>query len=57
MLLHKYAALHMDLADASLGLLAEHLGQGRIFTTDTRDFGAYCWKQRQPFKNVLAEMP
>ncbi len=55
-LLRKYANLPMDLADASLLLLAEHLGHGRILTTDTRDFGAYRWKSRKPFKNVLQEM-
>ena len=32
------------LLGASLVLLAEHLGHGRILTTDTRDFGAYRWK-------------
>ncbi len=53
-LLRKYASLPMDLADASLVLLAEHLGHGRILTTDERDFGAYRWKSRKPFKNVLA---
>lgn len=53
-LLHKYASLPMDLADATLVLLAEHLGHGRILTTDERDFGAYRWKSRKPFKNVLA---
>ena len=52
-LLRKYANLPMDLADASLVLLAEHLGHGRILSTDTRDFGAYCWKNRKPFKNLL----
>ena len=52
-LLRKYAALPMDLADASLVLLAEHLGHGRILTTDERDFGTYRWKSRKPFKNVL----
>ena len=36
--------------------MAEHLGHGRILTTDTRDFGAYRWKSRKPFKNVLQEM-
>ncbi len=55
-LMKKYANLPMDLADASLVLLAEHLGHGRILTTDTRDFGAYRWKSRKPFKNVLQEM-
>ena len=54
-LMRKYAALPMDLADASLLLLADHLGHGRILTTDERDFGAYRWKSRKPFKNVLAE--
>jgi len=54
-LMRKYASLPMDLADASLVLLAEHLGHGRILSTDTRDFGAYRWKSRKPFKNVLAE--
>ncbi len=53
-LMNKYAKLPMDLADASLVLLAEHLGHGRILSTDERDFGAYRWKQRKPFHNLLA---
>lgn len=52
-LMRKYAALPMDLADASLVLLAEHLGHGRILSTDMRDFGACRWKNRKPFKNLL----
>ena len=55
-LLRKYASLPMDLADASLMLLAEHLGHGRILSTDLRDFGAYRWKNRKPFRNLL-ELP
>ena len=51
--MRRYADLPMDLADASLVLLAEHLGHGRILSTDTRDFGAYRWKSRKPFKNLL----
>ena len=35
-------------------VLAEHLGHGRILTTDQRDFGAYRWKSRKPFHNLLA---
>ena len=54
-LMKRYARLPMDLADASLVLLAEHLGHGRILTTDERDFGAYRWKSRKPFRNLLAE--
>lgn len=52
-LMEKYRDLPMDLADASLVILAEELGTGRIFSTDTRDFGAYRWKERKPFKNLL----
>lgn len=54
-LMERYASLPMDLADASLVLLAEHLGHGRILTTDERDFGAYRFKSREPFQNLLSE--
>ncbi|RYF00554.1 MAG: PIN domain-containing protein, partial [Oxalobacteraceae bacterium] len=56
-LMKKYADLPMDLADASLILLAEHLGHGRILTTDCRDFRAYRWKTRRPFRNLLLNLP
>lgn len=52
-LMTKYADLPMDLADASLVILAEHLDNGRIFSVDLRDFNAYRWKQRFPFQNLL----
>ncbi len=52
-LMIKYAKLPMDLADASLVILAEERGSGRILSTDTRDFGAYRWKNRKPFQNLL----
>jgi hypothetical protein len=52
-LMRRYADLPMDLADASLVLLAERLGHGRILSTDERDFGAYRWKNREPFRNLL----
>lgn len=52
-LMLKYADLPMDLADASLVLLAEHLGHGRILSTDERDFNAYKWKNQHPFENLL----
>lgn len=55
LLMERYASLPMDLADASLVLLAEHLGHGRILTTDERDFGAYRFKSREPFQNLLSE--
>ena len=52
-LMQRYKQLPMDLADASLVILAEHLGSGRILSTDQRDFGAYRWKSRKPFANLL----
>lgn len=53
-LMQRYANLPVNLVDASLVLLAEHLGHGRILTTDERDFGSYRWKSRHPFHNLLA---
>lgn len=53
-LMRQYASLPMDLADATLILLAEHLGHGRILSTDERDFRTYRWKQRKPFVNLMA---
>jgi len=43
----------MDLADASLIILAEHLGHGRILSTDQREFRTYRWKQRKPLENLM----
>lgn len=53
-LMQQYRDLPMDLTDASLVILAEHLGNGRILSTDERDFQAYRWKRHQPFENLLA---
>lgn len=52
-LMGDYADLPMDLADASLVVLAGHLGHGRILSTDRRDFNAYRWKEHEPFENLL----
>jgi len=52
-LMESYADLPMDLADASLVILAEHLGHGRILSTDRRDFHTYRWKTHEPFENLL----
>jgi predicted nucleic acid-binding protein len=52
-LMTQYADLPMDLADASLVLLAEELGHGRIVSTDRRDFHTYRWKNNKPFTNLL----
>ncbi len=54
-LMHQYSDLPMDLADASLVLLAESIGEGRIVSTDERDFHSYRWKNQYPFKNLLLE--
>lgn len=55
LLMQQYADLPMDFADASLVLLAEHLGHGRILSTDKRDFHTYRWTNTQPFQNVLLD--
>jgi uncharacterized protein len=52
-LMPKYHDLPMDLADASLVICAEQEGDGRIFSTDVRDFRTYRWKRRKPFRNLL----
>jgi uncharacterized protein len=52
-LMEKYQDLPMDLADASLVILAEEIGSGRILSTDVRDFGTYRWKNHKPFRNLL----
>lgn len=56
-LMDKYRDLPMDLADASLVRLAEHLGHGRILSTDRRDFLAYRFKSREPFENLFEQSP
>jgi len=40
-LMTKYASLPMDLADATLVVLAERLSTHTVFTLDRRDFGVY----------------
>ena len=52
-MMESYISLPMDLADASLVVLAESMGEGRILTTDRRDFNAYRWKNRHPFTNLM----
>jgi predicted nucleic acid-binding protein len=52
-LMVKYNQLPMDLADASLVILAEELGSGDILSTDQRDFGTYRFKNHSPFRNLL----
>ena len=54
-LMSKYADLPMDLADACLLLLAEHLGDGRILSTDRRDCQTRRFKNHQPFRNLLVD--
>lgn len=51
-LMRRHRDLPMDLADASLVLLAEEQNDGRILST-RRDFRAHRWKSRKPFVNLL----
>jgi predicted nucleic acid-binding protein len=52
-LMKQYQNLPMDLADASLVILAEDLGNGRILSIDNRDFNTYRWKNKKPFTNLF----
>lgn len=52
-LMSRYRNLPMDVADASLLVLAEELDEGRILSTDLRDFEGCRWKNRRPFQNLL----
>lgn len=52
-LMSHYLELPMDLADASLVLAAEEWRDGRILSTDKRDFQTYRWKNSYPFTNLL----
>ncbi|MBE9143432.1 type II toxin-antitoxin system VapC family toxin [Planktothrix mougeotii] len=54
-LMQKYRDLPMDLADASLVILAEELGHGRILSVDYRDFNTYRWKNTEPFQNLFQQ--
>lgn len=52
-LMKQYQSLPMDLADASLVILAEVNGNGRILSIDNRDFNTYRWKNKKPFVNLF----
>ncbi|NJM44845.1 MAG: PIN domain-containing protein [Alkalinema sp. RU_4_3] len=52
-LMERYADRPMDFADASLVVLAEHLGHGRILTVDRSDFSTYRWNNNQAFENLV----
>jgi predicted nucleic acid-binding protein len=53
-LMKQYQSLPMDLADASLVILAEELGNGLILSIDNRDFNTYRWKNKKPFINLFS---
>ncbi|MGK7957743.1 MAG: type II toxin-antitoxin system VapC family toxin [Crocosphaera sp.] len=54
-LMNKYKDQPMDLADASLVVLAEEIRTGRILTLDIRDFSVYQWNNKKPFNNLFIE--
>lgn len=51
-LMEKYSDLPMDLADATLVVLAEELGTNLVLTTDRRDFGIYRLADGRSFEVV-----
>jgi uncharacterized protein len=50
-----YADSPMDMADASLVVLAEELGHGRILTVDFTDFYTYRWRNKNPFELLIQQ--
>jgi len=48
-LMRRYKDLPMDLADATMVVLAEALGISKIFTLDHKDFSIYRFKQTRRF--------
>lgn len=54
-LLEKYRDCRMDLADASLVLLAERLGVDEILTVDRKDFDVYRLAGNRRFVQVLGQ--
>jgi len=51
-LMKRYAAVPMDLADACLVHLADTLETGAILTLDS-DFGVYRWRRRRSFELLV----
>jgi uncharacterized protein len=52
-LMNKYRDVPMDLADASLVLLAEEYKTGRILSLDIKDFSIYQWNNKNYFENLF----
>lgn len=52
-LMRKYADLPMDLADASLVVLAQRTGRDTIVSLDS-DFEVYRLHGKRPFRNLLS---
>jgi predicted nucleic acid-binding protein len=53
-ILRKFNDHKLDLADASLVVLADHIGAGEILTVDVTDFSYLRWRDgKECFKNLL----
>lgn len=48
-LMDRYANVPMDFADATLVVMAEEFGLGRVLTLDRRGFESYRWRQYKTF--------
>lgn len=55
-LMKQYRNLPMDLADATLVAIAEHLEISKIFTLDHKDFFIYRFKQKRRFTLLPAKL-
>jgi uncharacterized protein len=52
-MMEKYVDRPMDLADASLVWVANHIGVRNVVTTDRGDFAIYRAAHGKPFRNLL----
>ena len=55
-LMHRYANLPMDFADATVVELAERLGSSTILTLDERDFRIYQPRHVEHFRLLPADL-
>jgi predicted nucleic acid-binding protein len=55
-LMKQYRDLPMDLADATLVVLADILGVPKVFTLDHKDFSIYRFKQKRRFTLIPSKI-
>ncbi len=55
-ILKRYVSADIDLADASLVVLADYLKTGQVLSVDRKDFSILKWNEgKNPFHNLIEE--